>query len=124
MPFLFGMDAAQAFSAFVTRALTPQRASRYSGLTRTEKNRKALLGYLDHDFERSIRPNVKRGIVDRKAQCFAYHSSVGFGMQFPSVADAYKRLDSDDSWLIVVSDGSTGIYRPEAHWDAEIEIVG
>jgi hypothetical protein len=124
MPFLSGMDATQALSAFVIRALTPERASRYSGLTGSEKGRRKLLGYLAHDFERSIRPNVKRGIVDRKAQCFAYHSSVDFGEQFPSVAEAYERLDSDDGWLIVVSDGSAGIYRPEAHWDAEIEIIG
>lgn len=118
------MDPAQALSAFVARALTSQKASRYSGLAGSEKGRRKLLGYLDHDFERSIRPNVKRGTVDRKAQCFAYHSSVGFGGPFPSVAEAYKRLESDDGWLIVVSDGSAGIYRPEAHWDAEIEIVG
>ena len=78
---------------------------------------------LDHDFERAIHPRIKRGVVNRKMRCYAFHSSTGFGEEFPSVANAYDRLSDSDGWLIVVSDGSAGIYRPEAHWDAEVEII-
>ena len=117
------MSEVDAFSIFVARALTPNRASRYSTLTGSAKGRKRLLGMLYHDFEKSMRQNVKRGNVNRALPCYAYHSSLGFGKEFPSVVNAYKQLCDTDSWLIVVSDGSAGIYRPEDHWDAEVEIV-
>jgi len=118
------MSAVQAFSAFVSLALTPARATRYSGLANRPKGQKRVLDSLYHDFERAIRPDAKRRAVDRRARCYAYHSSLGFGAEFPSVAEAYSKLGSDDGWLIIVSDGSAGIYRPESRWDAAVEIAG
>jgi hypothetical protein len=121
------MDAAQAFSLFVTRALVAQRASRYSGLSSTANGQRKLLGMLDHDFESAIRPRIKRGTVNRESKCFVFYAQkdFGFGKEFATVSDAYDQLcDRDGGWLIVASDGLSGIFRPEAHWDAEIEIVG
>lgn len=120
----FNMTAFEAFSAFVFRALSPVKAARYSGLAATAKGQRKLLGTLDHDFERAIRPDARRGVVIRNARCYAFHTSVGFGAEVRSVAEAYERLSGVDGWLIVLSDGSGGIYRPESHWDAAIEIVG
>ena len=117
------MSAVEAFSTFAARALSPARAARYSGLAASAKGQRKLLGSLGHDFERAIRPDAQRGIVNRDAHCYAFHSSVGFGAEFPSVAEAYSRLSDADGWLIVVSDGSGGIYRPESRWDATIEIT-
>jgi len=118
------MNAIEAFSAFIPRALTPTRADRYSRLANNPRGQRKLLGNLDHDFERSIRPDVQYRFVNRSLRCFAYHSSVGFGAEFPSVDEAYDRLSIVDGWLIVLADGSGGIYRPEARWDAEVEICG
>lgn len=118
------MNAISAFSAFLGHALAPARAARYSGLAGTPKGQRKLLDSLNHDFDRAIRPNSRRGRVDRRAPCYAYHSSVGFGAEFSAVAEACDHLSGSDGWLIVLSDGSGGIYRPEARWDAEVEIVG
>ena len=118
------MNAIAAFSTFAARALSPAKAARYSGLAANAKGQRKLLGSLDHDFERAIRPAARRGTVNRSAHCYAFHSSVGFGAEFSSVAEAYSRLADTDGWLIVVSDGSGGIYRPEARWDAAVEIAG
>jgi hypothetical protein len=118
------MGSNEAFTAFINCALSPAKAKRYSTLAVNAKGQRELLKCLDHDLERAIRLNARRGIVDRETRCYAYHTSVGFGGEFPSVADAYGRLSTTDGWLIVVSDGSDGIYRPEARWDAEVEIVG
>ena len=118
-----GLDATQAFAIFVQHALTPARMARFSALAVNAKVQRKLLGALDHDFEKALSPVAKRGIVDRNAGCYAYHSSVGFGAEFSSVADAFARLQADDGWLIIVLDGLSGIYRPEANWNATIEIV-
>ena len=118
------MDAKQAFSRFVSTALKPARAARYCGLAGGAKGQIKLLASLDHDFEKAMRNDAKRGSVNRAVRCYAYHRSVGFGAEFESVAEAYKQLGSTDGWLIVVSDGTAGIYRPEANWDGEIEITG
>lgn len=70
-----------------------------------------------------MRADTRQARVDRKASCYAYHDSAGFGMEFRSVADAYTHLSAVDGWLIVVNDGSAGIYRPESRWDATVEIA-
>jgi hypothetical protein len=117
------MDACQAFSTFVRRALTPARAERLSVLAGSANGQHKLLGTLDHDFERAIRADARRRRVDRKAPCYAYHQSLGFGVGFPSVAAAYDHLGAVDGWLIIVSDGSAGIYRPESRWNETVEIA-
>jgi len=92
-------------------------------LSRNDKGQRKVLASLYHDFERSIRADVRKPSVNRAAPCYAYHASVGFGAPFPSVVDAFERLGALDGWLIVLSDGSAGIYRPEDRWDATIEVV-
>jgi len=123
-PYNARVVAARAFSAFVSRVLSPAKADRYSGLVASKKGQTKLLSSLDHDFAKAIRPAVRRGTIDRTRECYAFHPSVGFGTAFPSVAEAYRRLTGiDGGWLIVLVDGSAGIYRREARWDSELEIV-
>ena len=110
---------------FASLALVPARAERFFCLASSEKGRRKLLAALDHDLERAIRPTRNRtDCIDRRSPCYAFHSSTGFGKRFASVADAYSDLSLMGGWLIVLTDGSAGIYRPEAHWDAEREISG
>ena len=117
------MDACQAFSAFVKRVLSRDRAERFSLLANSAKGRHKLLGSLDHDFERAIRANAKRGRVNRKVSCYVFHQATGFGVDFESVAVACDYLNPLDGWLIVASDGSAGIYRPESNSDATVEFA-
>lgn len=56
--------------------------------------------------------------------CFVFHESLGFGVEFASVREAYDKLSLEDGWLILLRDGSAGIHRPEARWDDEKLIVG
>jgi hypothetical protein len=118
------MDAAQAITRFANYALSPPRAARFSQMAASEKGRRKLLAGLDHDFENGIRSDAKSGAIDWRASCYAFHRSLDFGAAFPSVREAYDYLGDTDGWLIVLADGSAGIYRPESHWDAERVIVG
>ena len=55
--------------------------------------------------------------------CYVFHTRIGFGVNYPNVRDAYDELSLDDSWLILLQDGSVGIHRPEARWDDEKLLV-
>jgi hypothetical protein len=116
------MDSQQAFIAFVTGVLLSPRARRFSTLAGNAKGQRKILAAFYHDFERAIKPNAKRVNVDRRAACYAYHSPLGFDVMFAAVNDALDRLGSGDGWLIVLTDGSAGIYRPEAAWNRTVEI--
>ena len=122
-PYILAMTAEQAFATFVIRALEPARAARFAGLVGSDRGRRRLLRSLDHDFERALRPVANGGPVDRTAACHAYHVSVGFGAAFGSVAEAIARLGGTDGWLVILADGSAGIYRPEGRWDRAVEMV-
>jgi hypothetical protein len=50
--------------------------------------------------------------------------AVGFGVEFPTVRDAYDQLSVVDDWLIVLQDATAGIYRPEGRFDREMLLVG
>jgi len=118
------MSAVAAFLTFAARVLSSEKAACYGGLVNGAKGQRKLLDVLHHDFDRAIRPDARHGILNRKTNCYAFHSSVGFGAEFTSVDEAYDRLSLADGWLIIAADGSGGIYRPEARWDATVEIVG
>lgn len=117
------MSAEQAFSILIKRVLLPARAGRYATLATGNKGKEKILASLDHDFEKSLRPNIGRPTAQTKewsGPCFAFHQSLDFGTEFSSLRNAYEKLRDDDGWLLVAADGSAAIYRPESRWDAEI----
>jgi hypothetical protein len=116
------MNAAEAFVVFVTRVLVPGKARRFAALTSSKKGQRKILEGLCHEFEPAVRPAAIRGRNYNSLwthTCFAFHSSVGFGVEFPNVRNAYEQLSVQDSWLILLQDASAGIHRPEARWDDE-----
>ncbi|MGA2230540.1 MAG: hypothetical protein ABSH22_06540 [Tepidisphaeraceae bacterium] len=120
------MTAVKTFVAFARRALTPAGAARFATLATSKKGQQKVLAGLDHDFERAIRPGGGHPVGQAcagKQPCYAFHFSLGFGMPFNSIAEAYARMSGVDGWLIVSADASTGIYRPESRWDAEVLLV-
>lgn len=121
------MTPTEAFTNFVHRCLIAAKRDRYAGLASTEKGRPKILNALCHEFERAINPkSVRSRNYDNlwKQPCFVFHTSHGFGAEFATVREAYDALQSDDSWLILLTDGAAGIYRPESRWDDEKLIAG
>lgn len=82
-----------------------------------------MLDALCHKFEGDVRSEAVKG-KDYGAiwgqPCFVFHYRTGFGTECKTVREAYDKLSADDSWLILLIDGSKGIYRPEDRWDAEM----
>ena len=121
------MTPTEAFTTLVQATLEPSKARRFAELASSKKGRAKLLDALAHQFESAIRPNaVLPGIVPkmRQSPCYVFHYMRGYGVAFPTLSDAYDDLSADDSWLIVLADGSAGIHRPEARWDAEQVFAG
>jgi hypothetical protein len=120
------MNASEAFVAFVARVLVPAKARRLAALASTKKGQKKIVHGFSHDFEPAVRPAAihQRDYNKLWGQpCFVFHSPLGFGVEFSTVRDAYDRLSLVDDWLIVLQDGTAGIYRPEARWDGEMLIA-
>jgi hypothetical protein len=116
------MDAQHAFTKFIERCLSPEKARRFSELCASKKGQRKILDGLSHEFEPAIRSGAsRRGGYDHlwSRPCFVFHAPLGFGIGFASVREAYDRLSVEDSWLIVLCDASAGIHRPEARWDDE-----
>jgi hypothetical protein len=116
------VDASSAFVAFVQRALEPEKARRFTALAETPKGRRKILQALCHEFEPAIRPDVvqqRRDDIVFAQPCYIFEERVGFGVEAPSVREAYDQLSLHDSWLILLRDASAGIHRPEARWDDE-----
>lgn len=121
------MNAADVFTKFVGLALVPEKAARFAALATTEKGQHKILAALDHKFQSGIQSAfVRRKDYEAlwELPCYAFHESVGFGTKFPTVRDAYERLSAIDGWLIILCDGSVGIYRPEGCWDSEVQMGG
>jgi hypothetical protein len=120
------MDAQQAFVHFVSRVSARKKAERFTSLSATKKGQRTILDGLCHEFGPAILPAAVRrkdynALLDKP--CFVFNARMGFGVEFSAVRDAYDRLSFEDSWLIHLSDGSAGIYRPEQRWDDEKLIV-
>jgi hypothetical protein len=116
------MDAQQAFTEFVQRCLSPEKAGRFTELCASKEGRRKILDGLCHEFEAAIRSDaVQRGGYDQfwSRPCFVFHAPLGFGLEFASVREAYDQLSVENSWLILLRDASAGIHRPEARWDDE-----
>jgi hypothetical protein len=121
------MDAQQAFAKFVNRALLKEKAERFVTLSESKKGQQKILDSLCHQFESAIRPSeIRRKNYEKfwSNGCYVFHSSLGFGVEFSSVREAYDKLSIEDSWLILLQDASAGIYRPEGKWDDEKLIIG
>jgi hypothetical protein len=122
------MDAQQAFSQFVQRCLSPEKARRLSELSATKKGQRKVLVGLYGEFETAVRHEaIRRGSYDGlwDSSCFVFHERLGFGAEFASVREAYDQLSVEDGWLILLRDASAGIHRPEApRWDHEKLIAG
>jgi hypothetical protein len=121
------MNAEETFVEFVKRVLTPHRARRFAELVQTRKGQLKILHGFAHEFESMIRPTCVRSADYEKLWrkcCFVYHSPLGFGVEFPTVRDAYDQLSVVDDWLIVLQDATAGIYRPEGRFDREMLLVG
>ncbi|MGI8978873.1 MAG: hypothetical protein ACR2FY_06580 [Pirellulaceae bacterium] len=120
------MTASEAFVKFVSKVLIPAKAKRFSALASTTKGQRSILDALSHDLERAVRSNATKGrhYEDLWTRpCFVFHCTLEFGIEIASVRDAYERLAKDESWLILLQDGSAGIHRPEGHWDNEMIIA-
>lgn len=121
------MDAQQAFTQFVQRCLSPEKARRFIELCASKKGQRKVLEGLYHEFEPAVRSDVaRRDGYDKlwTSECFGFHESIGFGVKFASVGEAYDQLSLEDGWLILLGDASAGIHRPEApRWDHE-KLIG
>jgi hypothetical protein len=120
------MDAQQTFVHFVSQVLVRENVDRFTSLSATKKGQRKILDGLCHEFEPAILPATVRpknydALMDRP--CFVFHAPMGFGIEFRAVRDAYEKLSVEDSWLILLTDASAGIYRPEGRWDDEKLIV-
>ena len=120
------MDSQQAFTQFVRRCLSPEKARRFAELSTSKKGQRKILDGLCHEFEPAIRPGaVQRGGYEGlwNSPCFVFYERLGFGVEFASVREAYDQLSVEDSWLILLCDASAGIHRPEGRWDEE-KLIG
>jgi hypothetical protein len=120
------MDPQQTFVRFVSRVLAPEKAERFTSLSATKKGQRKILDGLCHEFEPAILPAAVRrtdydALLDKP--CFVFYAPMGFGVEFSAVRDAYEKLSVEDSWLILLTDASAGIHRPEGRWDDETLIV-
>ena len=120
------MDGQQAFTNFVQKTLSQEKAERFTALAASKKGQKKILESFYHQFEPAIRTDAIR-VSGREriwdSPCYVFHQPLGFGMEFNSVGEAYNQLSIDDGWLILVRDASAGIFRPEAKWDDEKFII-
>lgn len=120
------MTASEAFVKFVSKTLLPAKAKRFSALASTRKGQRSIFNALSHDLESAVRPNAMKGRQYEElwtSPCFVFHGTLEFGVEIPSVRDAYEQLAKVDGWLILLQDGSAGIYRPEGRWDKEMTIA-
>jgi len=120
------MDAQQTFAHFVSCVLVREKAERFTSLSATKKGQRKILDGLCHEFEPAILPAaVRRKDYDALLgkPCFVFYAPMGFGVEFSAVRDAYEKLSVEDSWLILLTDASAGIHRPEGRWDNEKFIV-
>lgn len=120
------MTPTDAFAHFAKRVLVPSKAERFIVLASSKKGKRKVLEALCHDFEAAVLKSAIQYRDRRSFQnnpCFAFHTSCGFGASFPSFSEAYDNLSLDDGWLILGTDGSFGVYRPESRWDAEVVIA-
>src|SRR5262245_34150804 len=116
------MSAVDAFVTFVERALLPAPARRFAALAPSKQGQRKILEALCHEFEPAVRPTATRQTVEASLMdepCFMFRDGDGFGVEFATVRRAYDHLSLVDGWLILLLDGSAGIYRPEARWDRE-----
>jgi hypothetical protein len=121
------MNAIEAFTTFVQRGLIAAKAHRFTVLASSKKGQRKVLDGLCHEFEPAIResavhPKDYSSLWNKR--CYVFHARVGFGTGFSTVRAAYDELSLDDSWLIVLDDGSAGVHRPESCWDDEKLIMG
>ncbi len=119
------MDAQQAFTHFIQKTLSPEKARRFTELAASKKGQRKILQSLNQ-FGSAIRPDAIRTrdynhIGD--SPCYVFYEPLGFGVEFATVWDAYDRLSIKDGWLILLRNASAGIHRPEARWDEETLIV-
>ena len=117
------MEANEALAIFVKRVVVSAKADRYASLANSKKGRSKVLDALCHKFEGDVRSEAVKGnkyCAIWGKPCFVFHYRKGFGIEYESVREAYDELSAEDSWLILLSDGSKGIYRPEDRWDAEV----
>ena len=116
------MNAIEAFVTFANRVLVREKSARFAAIASTTKGQRRILNALCHEFESAIREDIARRSDRsqwRHVPCYVFHSSLDFGTVFSTVDEAYDKLSLDDGWLIVLQDGSMGLYRPEARWDDE-----
>lgn len=85
------MDAQQAFTQFVQRCLSAEKARRFSELAGSKKGQRKLLAGFYHEFEPAVLAKaVRGGGYDKVSErpCFVFHESFGFGVEFASVREA------------------------------------
>ena len=114
------MTPEDPFPTFIHAVLVPARAERYATLAAGARGRRRILDALYHDFDAALRPECIRDepldALDAAAGLI-YHAARGWGIPCDTVAAAREDLALDDGWLILLRDGSAGLYRPEGRDD-------
>jgi hypothetical protein len=114
------MENISALKTFLKGAIAEDKSRRYLSLLDTKNGNKKLIDELHHQFESHIRGEKVVHSFDKRLMekpCFIYGGNRSFGMPHNSITEAYDLLSHEDSWLIVSTDGTIGIFRPEDRWD-------
>lgn len=108
---------------FISKAIINNKIDRYFALLNTRKGKIKFLKELNHNFESSLKPNLKSNITlseIKNIPVFTFSGFKGFGIHYNTFSEAYEDFSNYDSWIIIGSDGKYGVYRPESYWDDEI----
>jgi hypothetical protein len=121
------MAPEDALLCLISGAIAQPKARRYIALMGSKKGQIKFLASLHHELDQVIKSghSFKSRAHENLLQlpCFVFAPPKSFGVAYDHFCDAYRSLEITDSWLIVLADGSVGVYRPEARWDDELRIV-
>lgn len=117
------MEAVEAVTHFIRRAVVRHRRDRYAGLVASRNGRDKFLCALDHDLEREIEDRTAVPALSEtewKQPGFLYASDGSFGVKLESLRHGYENTaPQGGGWLIISQSATIAIYRPEDWVDDE-----
>jgi len=112
------MTAEQALKSFLNKALI-RKKERYIGFILKPKTQGKFLNLIYHELENDLDESKKINQLNEKVLAKSGYKFMPpniFGEQIMAIKEAYT--SSDESFLIVSSDGKHAIYGPETYIDS------